>query len=250
VWQRDHLFRTPKEASTVFDLDGQTAYWDAAATTKRFTHPLHTPWLNDISRSAAILDYGCGYGRTLGALEQRGFDKLAGVDTSPGMIARARSLHPRMRFAVLDTPPRLTLPDASIDMVVLFAVLTCVPGDEAQRLLIGELNRVLKPGALLYLSDLLLQDDQRNRDRYDRFAARYGAYGVFETDDGAVCRHHPSDWFASLLAGFEAVHTRRITVPSMNGNGSSGLQILVRKPAPRHRTPATGAPATAPRSSR
>ncbi|MGW0824693.1 class I SAM-dependent methyltransferase [Streptomyces sp. NPDC002845] len=211
------------------DLDSQTAYWDAAATTKRFTHPLHTPWLDGIRRSAAVLDYGCGYGRTMQALQQQGFTDLSGVDTSPGMIAKARTLHPAMRFAVLDTPPKVACEDASFDMVVLFAVLTCIPGDDAQRRLITELHRVLRPGALLYLSDLLLQDDQRNLDRYARFAERYGAYGVFETSDGAVCRHHPSGWFTSLLAGFETVGTRRITVATMNGNESAGIQILARK---------------------
>ncbi|MER7643994.1 class I SAM-dependent methyltransferase [Streptomyces sp. NPDC126522] len=121
--------------------------------------------MDNVERSAAVLDYGCGYGRTLDALEQQGFDNFPAVDTSPGMIARARSLHPAMRFAVLNTPPTLACPDASIDMVVLFAVLTCIPSYDAQRLLIGELHRVLRAGALFYLSDLLLQDDQRNRDR-------------------------------------------------------------------------------------
>ncbi|WP_129664814.1 class I SAM-dependent methyltransferase [Phytoactinopolyspora endophytica] len=223
------------------DLNSQTAYWDAAATTKRFTHPLHTSWVDGVERSAAILDYGCGYGRTMAALEQLGFDNLSGVDTSPGMIARARSLHPAMRFDVLETPPTLTCADASIDQVVLFAVLTCIPGDEAQRLLIGELNRVLKPGAMLYLSDLLVQDDQRHRDRYARFADRYGTYGVFETDDGAVCRHHAREWFTALLADFEIIDTRDTSVTTMNGNETAGLQILARKPAPPRGTPPSDA---------
>jgi len=114
---------------------------DAAAATKRFTHPLRRPCLDGVGSSAAILDYGCGYGRTLEELEQQGFDNLSGVDTSPGMITRARSLHPAMRFAVLDLPPTPAWADASIDVVLLFAVLTCVPSDEAQRRLIGELYR-------------------------------------------------------------------------------------------------------------
>ncbi|WP_432187849.1 class I SAM-dependent methyltransferase [Streptomyces sp. Tue6028] len=208
------------------DLDNQRAYWDAAATTKTFTHPLHMPWLDGVDRDAAILDYGCGYGRTMQALEQQGFTDLFGVDTSPGMISRARSLHPTMRFAVLDAPPMLAHPDASIDVVLLFAVLTCIPGNDAQRRLVDELSRVLKPGGTLYLSDLLLQDDERNRDRYAQFAERYGTYGVFETGDGAVCRHHPSDWFASLLSDFEIADTRRIAVATMNGHAAKGIQIL------------------------
>ncbi|MDT0470091.1 hypothetical protein [Streptomyces gibsoniae] len=76
-----------------------------------------------------------------------------------------------------------------------------------------------------------------NLDRYARFAEPYGTYGVFETGDGAVCRHRPSGWFTSLLAGFETIDTRRTTVTTMNGNTSAGLQILARKPATHHQTP-------------
>ncbi|MEU6199378.1 class I SAM-dependent methyltransferase [Streptomyces sp. NPDC047061] len=215
------------------DPGSQTAYWDAAATTKTFTHPLHMPWLDGVDRRAAVLDHGCGYGRTMHALQQQGFTELRGVDTSPGMISRARTLHPTLRFAVAAPPPMPDHPDASVDVVLLFAVLTCIPDDDAQRRLVGELSRVLKPGGLLYVSDLLLQDDERNRDRYARFAARngtYGVHGVFETGDGAVCRHHPSDWFTSLLADFEIADTRRITVATMNGHESEGIQLLARKP--------------------
>ncbi|MFE0173569.1 class I SAM-dependent methyltransferase [Streptomyces sp. NPDC059002] len=214
------------------DLDSQTAYWDAVAASKTFTHPLHPPWLDAVRRDAAVLDYGCGYGRTMEALAERGFGDLSGVDTSPGMVSRARALHPAMRFAVLDAPPVLNRPDASVDLVVLFAVLTCVPRDAAQRALIGELERVLRPGGVLYVSDLLLQDDERNRGRYARFAERYGEYGVFETSDGAVCRHHTEERLRSLLDGFDAVESRRIAVSTMNGNGATGAQLLARKPSP------------------
>ncbi|MFJ9567120.1 class I SAM-dependent methyltransferase [Streptomyces fuscichromogenes] len=212
------------------DLDSQVAYWDAAAATRTFTHPLHLPWLDGIDRHAAILDYGCGYGRTMERLEQAGFDDLTGVDTSPGMIERARRLHPAMRCAVLDAPPALPCPDARFTVVLLFAVLTCVPGDDAQHRLIGELARVLRPGGILYVSDLLLQDDERNRRRYDHCSDRYGSYGVFETDDGAVCRHHSRERLATLLGGFETIGTRTIPVTTMNGHEATGVQLLARRP--------------------
>ncbi|MFD3476696.1 class I SAM-dependent methyltransferase [Streptomyces sp. NPDC058695] len=219
----------PGRATTMSDFDSQIPYWDAAASTKTFTHPLHLPWLDGIDRHAAILDYGCGYGRTLHDLEQQGFDNLAGVDTSSAMIGRARLLHPTARFTVLGAPPHLPYPDAAFDAAVLFAVLTCIPGEEAQHRLIGELNRVLKPGGTLYVSDYPLQEDERNRTRYDRCADRYDHYGVFETDDGGVFRHHPRSWFSSLLSGFEALDTRDITVNTMSGHPSKGIQLLVRK---------------------
>ncbi len=159
------------------DLDSQVPYWDAAAAAKTFTHPLHLPWLDGISRHTAILDYRCGYGRSMKELQQHGFGNLTGVDASPEMINRARRLHPTMRFAALNAPPALPHPAAGFDAALLFAVLTCIPGDEAQHRLIAELNRTLKPGGILYISDLLLQDDERNRSRYDRHADHYGSYG-------------------------------------------------------------------------
>ncbi|WP_353946707.1 class I SAM-dependent methyltransferase [Streptomyces sp. HUAS MG91] len=213
------------------DLDSQVPYWDAVAATKTFTHPLHPPWLDRLGERAAVLDYGCGYGRTMEELARHGFADLTGVDSSPAMIERARSLHPAMRFGVLDAPPDLPFPDATFDAVLLFAVLTCVPGDDAQRRLIGELRRVLRPGGTLYLSDLPLQDDARNRGRYDRDADRFGGYGVFETSDGAVCRHHSREWLTALLAAFDTVATRTVAVATMNGHRSTGIQLLARVPA-------------------
>jgi len=217
-------------------FDTQISYWDAAAVTKTFTHPLHLPWLAGISRQAAILDYGCGYGRTMDELERHGFRDLTGADISPAMIERAQHLHPAMHFTTLDTPPAVPSPDADFDVVLLFAVLTCVPGDEAQRRLIAELHRVLKPGGILYVSDLLLQDDERNRSRYDDYATLNGghsdvSYGVFQTGDGAVCRHHSREWLTTLLAGFEGIGSRTVTVFTMNGHESTGIQILARKAA-------------------
>lgn len=46
-------------------------------------------------------------------------------------------------------------------------------------------------GGLLYVSDILIQDGDRDRSRYDA-CARESAYpyGAFTTSDGAICRHH------------------------------------------------------------
>jgi hypothetical protein len=108
-------------------------------------------------------------------------------------------------------------------------VLTCIPTDTGQRDLAAELRRLLRPGALLYLSDMCIQDDERNRARYARFAAKYGVYGIFETDDGAVCRHHEPGWLRELLTGFEPVVCQDISVQTMNGHPAHVTQLLTRK---------------------
>jgi SAM-dependent methyltransferase len=214
----------------VADLDNQLGYWNSAGTSKTFGHPVEPSWLEGIGHRARVLDYGCGYGRLAGLLVGLGFENVEGVDVAANLIARAREQQPGVRFTVLDSPPRLDHGDGSVDAVLLFAVLTCIPSDAGQRELVAELHRVLRPGGLIYVSDLCLQEDQRNRSRYQEFAAEYGIYGVFETGDGAVCRHHTMDWLHCLFADFDLVVTREITVETMNGHPARATQLLLSKP--------------------
>nr|WP_055508352.1 class I SAM-dependent methyltransferase [Nonomuraea pusilla] len=208
----------------------QLAYWDTVGATKTFTHPVDAGWLAGVSPDARVLDYGCGYGRVMAELSEHGFSDVSGVDLSPALIERGRSLRPDLPFAVLESPPHLPHPSASFDVVLLFAVLTCVPDDAAQRALVAELSRVLAPGGLLYVSDVLLQDDERNHSRYTAHAERFGTpYGVFATDDGAVCRHHDIAELRALLSDFDLVDEHRIEVTTMNGHRSQAIQLLARK---------------------
>ncbi|MGY0459856.1 class I SAM-dependent methyltransferase [Kitasatospora sp. cg17-2] len=207
--------------------DDQSAYWNSTGTTKTFGHPLDPVWAARTDPAAALLDYGCGYGRLAGDLLGLGFRDIEGVDVAPGLIARARAEQPAARFTVLTDPPRLDRPDGSYDAAFLFAVLTCVPDDDAQRALVAELHRVLRPGGLLHLSDYLLQPDERNQERYRRDEDRFGRFGVFETGDGAVCRHHTRDWLDGLFAGFDPVDARELPVRTMNGRPATATQLLL-----------------------
>ncbi|MFJ3306506.1 class I SAM-dependent methyltransferase [Streptomyces sp. NPDC086549] len=211
------------------DLGSQIAYWNGAGATKTFTHPVNPNWLAGVSRTARVLDYGCGYGRVMAELTGHGFSDVSGVDPSSALIARGRRLGPDLRLDVLTSPPALAHEAAVFDLVLLFAVLTCVPDDDAQRALVTELRRVLAPGGLLYVSDMVLQDDRRNRDRYAAHAERFGTpYGVFATGDGAVCRHHDIAGLRALLSDFDPVHERRIDVTTMHGHRSTAVQLLAR----------------------
>ncbi|MFF4897912.1 class I SAM-dependent methyltransferase [Streptomyces sp. NPDC001068] len=212
------------------DLGSQMAYWNGVGATKTFTHPVNPDRLAGAGPNARVLDYGCGYGRVMAELAGHGFRDVSGVDPSPALVERGRRWRPDLRFAVLESPPRLNRPSAGFDVVLLFAVLTCVPGSDDQRALVAEVSRVLAPGGLLYVSDMLLQDDERNRDRYAACARRHGTpYGVFEADDGAVCRHHDIAGLRALLSDFDLVAEDRIDVTTMNGHRARAVQLLGRK---------------------
>ncbi|OKJ13998.1 class I SAM-dependent methyltransferase [Kitasatospora sp. CB01950] len=211
-------------------LGDQIAYWNGVGATKTFTHPVNPDRLAEVGPDARILDYGCGYGRVMAELSEHGFRDVSGVDPSPALIERGRQLWPELRLAVLESPPALPHASGSVDVVLLFAVLTCVPDGDAQAALVAELHRVLAPGGLLYVSDVLLQDDERNRDRYAAHARQFGTpYGVFATDDGAVCRHHEIAELRTLLSAFDPVDEHRFEVATMNGHRSQAAQLLVRR---------------------
>ncbi|WP_426367845.1 class I SAM-dependent methyltransferase [Streptomyces sp. E-08] len=212
------------------DLGSQIAYWDSVGATKTFTHPVNLSWLAGVSPDARVLDYGCGYGRVMAELGEHGFRDVSGVDLSPALIERGRQSRPDLRFAVLESPPALPAASGSFDVILLFAVLTCIPDGNAQRELVNELNRVLAPGGLLYVSDVVLQDDERNRSRYAAYARQFDTpYGVFATDDGVVCRHHDIAELRALLSGFDPVDEQAIEVATMNGHRSQAVQLLARK---------------------
>ncbi|MBL8309716.1 MAG: class I SAM-dependent methyltransferase [Burkholderiales bacterium] len=209
------------------------AFWGRAAGSKVFAHALDVPRLaRALPEGAAVLDYGCGRGRLCSELSTRGGFKLVGADFSAEMIAAARHDVPGVRFVHVagDTLP---FADAQFDSVLLFAVLTCIASGSAQRGLVAELRRVLRTDGLLLVSDYLLQDDARNRARYDAFAAEHGStddlpYGVFRVPDGAVLRHHTPPWMAALFSAFTMQDCVTRDAVTMNGNPARITQWWLR----------------------
>ena len=212
--------------STLSDLDNQFEYWNTEGTQKSFQHPLNLQRISQrLLADDRILDFGCGYGRCLGELFNSGYRNLIGIDFSPAMIATARAQYPEITFQVVQSLP-IPLPAESVDGALLFSVLTCVPTDEGQRAIIKELRRVLRPGGLLYLSDLTLQTDERNLARYARDQAKYGTYGVFDLPEGVTVRHHDPGWIETLTTDFEMVVLDHIEVLTMNGNPAKGFPVV------------------------
>ena len=206
------------------DLDRQLDYWNRMGPGKSFGHPVNFERLKWLSPDSRILDVGCGYGRALGLLFDRGYHNLIGCDLAPAMIALARERFPELTFAELTSPPHLPLPDLSVDATLLFAVLTCVPTDQGQRAIFEEVGRVLRPGGLFYVSDLWLQTDERNRERYVRDEPKYGTFGVFDLPEGVTVRHHDPRWIKTLTRDFETLALDDINIQTMNGHRANGFQ--------------------------
>ena len=207
----------------------QKQYWNEVSTVKEFTIPIDTDLFSHyVTKQDHILDVGCGSGRVMNELYELGYENLIGIDFSRGMIERGQQQYPYLDLRE-KTGDDIELPDDSVDTVILFAVLTCIYKDEEQKTLIDEIRRVLRPGGILYVSDYLLGEDERNRKRYEEFAPVFGTYGVFELPEGAICRHHSEDYIHSLLKDFSTLEFFPTTFVTMNGHKSKGFCYFGRK---------------------
>lgn len=207
-------------------MPDQSGYWDRGAA-KTFTHPLSADFLAALQPGDRILDYGCGYGRSLAQLASVGFTNTVGVDFSREMIARGRREHPGLDLRHIERPA-VDEPDQSFDAALILAVLTCVARDDEQVIVMREIYRLLQPGGILFISDMPLQGDERNRARYDE-GRGLGPYGTFATGDGGIVRHHTDDHMTGWLTGFTPISTKRLDLTTMHGNPATGVQLVARK---------------------
>ncbi len=202
------------------------SYWDSVAGHKEFTLDFEIEaFLAELPDYPSILDVGCGYGRTLMQLDQAGLKNLHGCDYSKKMIEQARKNLPNAEFKI-NKGVKLPYEDSSFDAVILMAVLTSIIDNELQARLLSEISRVLTDNGLIYVGDFLLNEDQRNLDRYEKGIAINNTYGVFKLEEGAILRHHDPDYIAAILGGFFAVDFQFVTHKTMNGNISNGFFFL------------------------
>jgi SAM-dependent methyltransferase len=214
--------------NNVTDINNQTEYWNRVAREKEFTHPVNVALLQTyLPVSSRILDYGCGYGRVCRLLADAGYGNVLGVDSSSAMIERGRELHPGLALDVLPAAG-LPYPEHSFDAVLLFSVLTCIPTDVGQQTLLKNLKRILRPGGSIYISDLVLQDDERNLERYHQHQKEFGTYGVFRLPEGTVVRHLSTEWIETLTSDFEMLKMISLEVVTMNGHKAKAFQYFGR----------------------
>jgi SAM-dependent methyltransferase len=214
---------------TKMNLDNQKEYWDEVAEIKTFTHPIDIELLNPfLNKQSTIVDFGCGYGRIVKELRDLGFENVCGFDTSKELIARGISENDLTLYHI-ENPTELTLEDNSVDCIVLFAVLTCIPSNEGQNNLIKLLLSKLKKGGILYISDYYLQEKSVEVERYEYLNGDKNNYGVFKLPEGATFRHHTKEWIKTLTKDFEILIENPLIVKTMNGNIANGFQIIGKK---------------------
>jgi SAM-dependent methyltransferase/uncharacterized protein YbaR (Trm112 family) len=104
-----------------------------------------------MERLRRILDFGCGAGRVLRHWRTLRGPALYGTDYNPDLIGWCEAHLPFARFAVNRLEGPLPYGSRRFDLVYAFSVFTHLT-EEQQLRWMDELNRVLRPGAYLYLT--------------------------------------------------------------------------------------------------
>ena len=104
-----------------------------------------------VPRNGAVLDIGCGAGRTTVGIYEAGYRGVTGLDLSNTMIEAARCTAAErglpIRFDVGDAAS-MPYADASFDGALFSAQgFMCIPGRERRLKVLTEVRRVLQPGS-------------------------------------------------------------------------------------------------------
>lgn len=189
-------------------------------------------------KESKIIDYGCGYGRVLSDLKKHGYHQLYGIDNSKEMVNRAKQVLPDVNIIHVNHN-KLPFADNYFDACILFNVLTCITRNKEQIALINELQRVLKPEGIIYISDFLLSQDPSSQQGYEKFKSRFGIYGVFPIQRGVWLRDHTLPWIKKLIKNFDMLEFSQTTVNiPESSNQSERFQLVAslnKNVSPSHR---------------
>lgn len=161
---------------------------------------------------AKVLDFGCGYGRIVDQLNQRGYSDVVGIDPSFAMIDRGRRMFPELSL-LHSRGQDLPLDSHSFDAVIACAVFTSIPSSEERQAAAREIARVLKPGGLLHLSEFCASEERR-----------------FMSALGVLMRYSTPKVLQRLFEDFESVHNEVVCANTMGGRPEPSYRAFVRKP--------------------
>lgn len=117
-----------------------------------------------LPQGSTVLDAGCGPGRTAAYLQTQAGCRVIGVDRETKLLPDCSGSGPDLLFACGDICA-LPLPSACVDAVFCECVLTLLA---QASLALGEFYRILRPGGMLYCSDMYARNigDFQASDRF------------------------------------------------------------------------------------
>jgi ubiquinone/menaquinone biosynthesis C-methylase UbiE len=129
-----------------------------------------------------FLDFGCGWGRFIRLFAKDFLERnIFAVDVDPEILNVCRRTGVPGHFDAIEPRGRISLPDASVDLVIAYSVFTHLPEDIHLHWM-SELARVIRPGGFLCFTleprrflDFVVQTAREGTTDWHRGMARFAA---------------------------------------------------------------------------
>lgn len=193
----------------------------------KFTTPIPDikKW-KQINKDAAILDIGCGYGRTLKCLSDDGFDNLYGIDVSSQFIEKAKLLCPRANLLVGDAMDVDSYFRVRFDVILVMGVMEYILNDKYQTEFIGKIRKLLSPNGIV-IFETFTMDWKNNWKQYLAGFLKTGHWGLFRNSKGFMCHHQSKEHLRCLFDSlFPFVNYEEKIYYSWTNNQINGLNII------------------------
>ena len=210
-------------------MDTKT-FWNEIGYKKNFVDLFYLDKLSEfMKKDDCIVEYGCGYGRILNLLWDKGFKNLIGFDLSPKMLERGKKEHPELDLRLMAESGKIDYPDNASDIAILSTVLCSIYKFEDQEKVFNEMRRILKIGGYLYICDFQLTESEYYFAKYDKFAAKNSVeYGLYNSQ-GTLVRHHSLPYLIERLKGFEIVWKISIDTFNVNNHPVKAFHLIAKK---------------------
>ena len=200
------------EPTTPIDRSGlDQAYFDTMAehATSHWWYLARAAWVaQELSAGSAggtALDVGCGVGGTLRALQEAGYARILGLDVSPYVLRKARSVVDGAPLLAVASAEELPVSDGALRAVASLDVLEHLPDDVAA---LREYLRVVEPGGRLLLMTPAYQWLFSDHDRWAGHQRRYTARRLVAAVEAAGLRVERTTYVFSFLVPAAALLRR------------------------------------------
>lgn len=136
-----------------------------------------------------IIDVGCGYGRVCKTLEENGYEKITGVDSSHILLQRAKQ---QLSYTKLIEANASKLPfnDINFDHAISFGLINCLIEKRQVNKLIAEINRIIKSGGYWFINEYTRNDSPYFDKKYEEGNKIYKKRRVFKSNNDIIFRHY------------------------------------------------------------
>jgi SAM-dependent methyltransferase len=197
---------------------------------KLFNHHVK-PALRDIppSDETLIVEYGCGAGRILRSVANRGY-RCAGIDISAAMLEHCRRLVPEADLFPLDNEGKSALPNGSAALVYSYSVLQHIASLRVFSGAVDEVCRILRPGGTLLLQVNCCDFEGGDPTRPWR-TENYEDHSLhFRAGETEPLFRHPQDHWSGVYVGYsrlvDMLATHKVRAERWYHHSSSKLRAV------------------------